>query len=79
MNRKPLFLIPVKNKTTEELLYEMVYQLELHGFKVTGKPKDCKTKLTKKDVQKGFDMFIDNKEVRSRGEDTKRLYKSMYI
>ena len=39
MNRKPLFLIPVKNKTTEELLYEMVYQLELHGFKVKGKPK----------------------------------------
>ena len=30
MSRKPLFLIPVKNKTTEELLYEMVYQLELH-------------------------------------------------
>ena len=42
MNRKPLFLIPVKNKTTEELLYEMVYQLELHGFKVKGKPKGYK-------------------------------------
>ena len=45
MNRKPLFLIPVKNKTTEELLYEMVYQLELHGFKVKDKPKDF-TKIT---------------------------------
>ena len=42
MNRKQLFLIPVKNKTTEELFYEMVYQLELHGFKVKGKPTDFK-------------------------------------
>ena len=42
MNRKPLFLIPVKNKTTKELLYEMVYQIELHGFKVKNKPKDFK-------------------------------------
>tara|TARA_B100001063_G_scaffold247173_1_gene290950 strand:+ start:5263 stop:6897 length:1635 start_codon:yes stop_codon:yes gene_type:complete len=50
-----------------------------HSRRVFCKPKNCKTKLTKKDVQKGFDMFIDNKEVRSRGEDTKRLYKSMYI
>ena len=47
MNRKPLFLIPVKNKTTEEILYEMVYQLEMHGFKVKGKPKDF-TKITTK-------------------------------
>ena len=48
MNRKPLFLIPVKNKTTEELLYEMVYQLELHGFKVKGKPTDYKNITIKK-------------------------------
>ena len=48
MNRKPLFLIPVKNKTTEKLLYEMVYQLELHSFKVKGKPKDYKTITIKK-------------------------------
>ena len=48
MNRKQLFLIPVKNKTTEELLYEMVYQLELHGFKVKGKPKDYKNITIKK-------------------------------
>ena len=45
MNRKPLFLIPVKNKTTEELLYEMVYQLELQGFKIKNKPK-CYKKIT---------------------------------
>ena len=44
MNYKPLFLIPVKNKTTEELLNEMVYQLELHGFKVKGKPEGYKKK-----------------------------------
>ena len=50
-----------------------------HSRRVFCKPKDCKTKLTKKDVQKGFDMFIDNKEVRSRGEDTKSLYKAMYL
>ena len=48
MNRKPLFLIPVKNKTTEELLYEMVYQLELHGFKVKGKPESYKKITVKK-------------------------------
>ena len=48
MNRKPLFLIPVKNKTTEELLYEMVYQLELHGFTVKDKPKDFKKITIKK-------------------------------
>ena len=39
MTRTPLFLIPTKNKTKEELLYEIVYQLELHGFKVKGKYK----------------------------------------
>ena len=48
MNHKPLFLIPVKNKTTKELLYEMVYQLELHGFKVKGKPKSYKNITIKK-------------------------------
>ena len=50
-----------------------------HSRRVFCKPKDCKTKLIKKDIQKGFDMFINNKEVRSRGEDTKNLYKSMYL
>ena len=38
----PLFLIQTKNKTKEGLLYEMVYQLELHGFRVKGKPRDYK-------------------------------------
>ena len=48
MTRTPLFLIPTKNKTTEELLYEIVYQLELHGLKVKGKPKDFKKITIKK-------------------------------
>ena len=48
MTRTPLFLIPTKNKTKEELLYEMVYQLELHGFKVKGKPKSYKNITIKK-------------------------------
>ena len=50
MNRKPLFLIPVKNQRSnlEEVLNEMVYQLELHGFKVKGKPKDFKKITIKK-------------------------------
>ena len=48
MTRIPLFLIPTKNKTKEELLYEMVYQLELHGFKVKGKPKSYKKITIKK-------------------------------
>ncbi len=42
MTCTPLFLIPANNKTKEELLFEMVYQLELHGFKVKGKPKGYK-------------------------------------
>ena len=48
MTRAPLFLIPVKNKTTEELLFEVVNQLELHGFKVKGKPKGFKKITIKK-------------------------------
>ena len=48
MTPTPLFLIPTKNKTKEELLHEMVYQLKLHGFKVKGKPKDYKTITIKK-------------------------------
>ena len=48
MTRTPLFLISTRNKTTEELLFEMVYQLELHGFKVKGKPKDYATITIKK-------------------------------
>ena len=48
MTRTPLFLIPTNNKTKEELLFEMVDQLELHGFKVKGKPKDYKTITIKK-------------------------------
>ena len=48
MTRTPLFLIPTNNKTKEELLYEMVYQLELHGFKVKGKPKGYKKIIIKK-------------------------------
>ena len=48
MTRTPLFLIPTKNKTKEELLHEMVYQLELHGFKVKGKPKGYKKITIKK-------------------------------
>ena len=48
MARTPLFLIPTKNKTNEELLYEMVYQLELHGFKVKGKPESYKKITVKK-------------------------------
>ena len=48
MTRTPLFLIPTKNKKNEELLYEIVYQLELHGFKVKGKPKSYKKITIKK-------------------------------
>ena len=48
MTRTPLFLIPTKNKTKEELLHEMVYQLELHGFKIKNKPKGYKKITIKK-------------------------------
>ena len=48
MTRTPLFLISTNNKTKEELLYEIVYQLELHGFKVKGKPKSYKNITIKK-------------------------------
>ena len=42
MNRKPLFLIPVNNKTDEQILHEIVKQLKSHGFKVKGKPEGYK-------------------------------------
>ena len=48
MTHTPLFLIPTKNKTDEELLYEIVYQLELHGFKVKDKPESYKKMSIKK-------------------------------
>ena len=32
MTQKSLFFLPYKNKTKDELLYEMVYQKELHSF-----------------------------------------------
>jgi hypothetical protein len=41
-----------------------------HGRRVFCKPQEEKMKLTMKDVEKGYDMFIDNNEV--KGRDTKR-------
>ena len=37
-----------------------------HGRRVFCKPKEEKTKLTMKDIKRGYDMFIDNNEVKER-------------
>ena len=39
-----------------------------HGRRVFCKKEDEKRILTQKDIDKGFEMFIDNKEVKSRGD-----------
>ena len=37
-----------------------------HGRRVFCKPKEEKMKLTMKDIKRGYDMFIDNNEVKER-------------
>ena len=51
-----------------------------HGRRVFCLPEDKKKNITIKDMKKGFDMFIDNNEVKNRKDDTrKNLLQHIYI
>tara|TARA_B100001093_G_scaffold520477_1_gene616444 strand:+ start:8810 stop:10366 length:1557 start_codon:yes stop_codon:yes gene_type:complete len=51
-----------------------------HGRRVFCLPKDKKLTITLKDINKGFDMFLDNNEVKSRKDITsKQILSHMYV
>ena len=50
-----------------------------HGRRVFCKSPDEKRVLTMKDLDKGFDMFIDNNEVRERKEKSQSIIQHMYV
>jgi len=49
-----------------------------HGRRVFCKPKEEKTKLTMKDIKSGYNMFIDNNEVKERN-NKKGYIEHMYL
>ena len=49
-----------------------------HGRRVFCKPKEEKMKLTMKDIEKGYEMFIDNNEVRERNNKNDHI-EHMYL
>jgi AAA+ superfamily predicted ATPase len=53
----------------------------VHGRRVFCKPKNEKTVITQEDLDNGFNLFIDNKEVQSRviKVDTSFMQKNMYL
>ena len=51
-----------------------------HGRRVFCLPEDKKKNITLKDMKKGFDMFLDNNEVKNRKDDTrKNILQHIYI
>ena len=50
-----------------------------HGRRVFCKSQDEKRVLTIKDLDKGFDMFIDNNEVRERKDKSQSIIQHMYV
>jgi len=50
-----------------------------HGRRVFCKPKKDKTVLTETDLDRGFEMFIDNNEVKERMEHGTGIIQHMYI
>lgn len=51
-----------------------------HGRRVFCLPEDKKKNISLKDMKKGFDMFLDNNEVKNRKDDTrKNLLQHIYI
>jgi len=51
-----------------------------HGRRVFCLPEDKKKNINLKDMKKGFDMFLDNNEVKNRKDDTrKNLLQHIYI
>ena len=50
-----------------------------HGRRVFCLPKEKKLILTLKDMNKGFDMFLNNNEVKERKNDRKEILDHMYV
>ena len=50
-----------------------------HGRRVFCKPPEEKTKIIMKDLQRGYDMFIDNNEVKERKNNACAGISNMYI
>ena len=50
-----------------------------HSKRVFCKPKTEKTRLSRQDVQKGFEMFIDNKEVKERKDKTQKNKRTLFF
>ena len=53
-----------------------------HSRRVFCLPEDKKTIISKKDMKKGLELYLNNEEVKSRKEDKdslKRLHQSMYV
>ena len=51
-----------------------------HGRRVFCLPEDKKKNINLKDMKKGFDMFLDNNEVKNRKDDTrKNILQHIYI
>merc|ERR1712127_166424 len=50
-----------------------------HGRRVFCLPNDKKMILTLKDMNKGFDMFLNNNEVKERKNDQKEILSHMYV
>ena len=52
-----------------------------HSRRVFCKPKKDKTKINKEDLEKGFKLYLENDEVKNRGEDEQltKIRSSMYM
>ena len=50
-----------------------------HGRRVFCKSQQEKRVLTIKDLDKGFDMFIDNNEVKDRKDKSQSIIQHMYV
>ena len=51
-----------------------------HGRRVFCLSDDKKKNISSKDMQKGFNMFLDNNEVKNRKDDqTKNILQHIYI
>ena len=51
-----------------------------HGRRVFCLPKDKKMIISLRDLNKGYDMFLDNNEVKSRKDETARnILNHMYV
>ena len=52
-----------------------------HSRRVFCKPKKEKTKINKEDLEKGFKLYLENDEVKNRGEDEQlsKISSSMYM